>query len=232
MEEFVVIPTFSSDWWLYTILVIIGISSVLYFMRNQSQKAKDRFAIGLSMLAFSLVLALQLYFILSDTWTASTSIPFHLCSISKILGAIILLRFNQTIFEFILLLGLGGALQSIFTPQLEIPLSTFALFEYYLSHGMIILMPLYLLHVQGHRLRKKSWLSSFFIGLIVLAIVGVINYFIDANYIYLCARPVAENPLLIGPWPYYLLCFLGFGFINIIGFYFLFSWWGNKLKRS
>ena len=231
MNEYVTIPTFSPNWWLYTTLVIIAISSVLYFMKNQTTNAKNKFAVFLSIIAFALVLALQLYFLFTGTWTTSASIPLHLCSISKILGAIILIRFNQTIFEFILLLGIGGALQSIFTPQLEIPLSTFALIEYYMSHSMIILMPLYLLHVQGHRIRKKSWWSSFLIGLVVLGIVGIINLFVDGNYIYLCTKPEVDNPLLIGPWPYYLSGFLVFGFINIVLFYFVFSWWGDKLNK-
>jgi hypothetical integral membrane protein (TIGR02206 family) len=199
-------------------------------MRKQSQQAKDRFGIFLSVFMLAIVFAMQLYFIVTDSWEASVSLPLHLCSISKILGAIILVKFNQNIFEFILLMGLGGALQSILTPQLEIPLSTFALLEYYLGHGMIILMPLYLLHVQGHQLRKKSWWTTFFIGLVVLTIVAIINYFIKGNYIYLCTKPVVDNPLLIGPWPYYLSGFLVFGFINIVLFYFIFSWWGKKLK--
>jgi uncharacterized membrane protein YwaF len=93
-------------------------------------------------------------------------------------------------------------------------------------------MPLYLFYVKGHRLSKKSWLYNFLKGLIVLAIVGVINYFVNGNYILLCEKPLADNPLLIGPWPYYLSGFIVFGFINIVLFYILFRWWGNRIDSA
>jgi len=160
------------------------------------------------------------------------SLPFHLCGISKIAAVVLLFYYNQRWFEFTLLLGMGGALQSIFTPQLEVPRSTFALIEYYFSHGVIILTPLYLFYVKGNRVRYKSWLYTYIMGLVVLAIVGVINYFTGGNYIYLCVKPMVDNPLLIGPWPYYISGFLGFGLVNVILFYFLFRWWGKKLDRK
>ncbi len=232
MNEFHTIPTFSKDWWVYTTIVFFSLVTILYFFGKQKEVIKNSFAIVLSIFAFILVFSLQAYFIFSNSWTASASLPLHLCSISKILGAIILLKFNQSIFEFVLLLGIGGALQSIFTPQLEIPVSTFALLEYYMSHAMIILMPLYLLHVQGHRVRKNAWWKSFLIGIILLSIVGVINHFLNSNYIYLCTRPEVDNPLLIGPWPFYLSGFLVFGFMNISLFFLLFSWWGRKLDNQ
>ena len=101
MNEFHTIPTFSKDWWVYTTIVFFSLVTILYFFGKQKEVIKNSFAIVLSIFAFILVFSLQAYFIFSNSWTASASLPLHLCSISKILGAIILLKFNQSIFEFV-----------------------------------------------------------------------------------------------------------------------------------
>ena len=39
----------------------------------------------------------------------------------------------------------------------------------------------------------------------LIIIVGMINYLLESNYMFLCSRPDVNNPLLIGGWPYYLI---------------------------
>lgn len=227
-----VIETFSGEWWLYTFLASAVIFGILQFFKNKSDRTKKLAGKVIGSCALLLLLIWQIHFIYTGTWTAGVSLPFHLCGISKVVGAILLFKYNQRWFEFAVLLGAGGALQAFMTPQLEIDRSTFAIFEYYFSHGSIILMPLYLFYVLDHRVRERSWIYTFILGIGVLSLVGVINYFVKGNYIYLCEKPLVDNPLLIGPWPYYLSGFLVFGFINIILFYFLFRWWGNRLDKA
>lgn len=232
MKEDFVIDPFSNEWWIYTIIVTTVIFLVLWISKRQSKKIQNYIGNALSGIAAFLIIIWQIHFVYTDTWSAAVSLPFHLCGISKVVGAIILIKFNQRWFEFILLLGMGGALQSIFTPFLEIPRSAFAITEYYFSHSMIIIMPLFLFYVKGHRLTKNAWLYGFLRGLVILAIVGLINYYVKGNYILLCEKPLADNPLLIGPWPYYLSGFIVFGFINIVLFHFLFNWWGKRLDAK
>lgn len=204
-------------------------------MRRQEDKNKRFFANALAAIAFFLIFSWQVYFIFTNNWTPDVSLPLQLCGISKILGAIILIKFNQRIFEFILLLGMAGALQAILTPQFEIPVTTYSTIEYYMSHTSILLIPLYLFYVQDRRVKKFAWLYTFILGITILCAVGIINYFVQGNYIFLCAPPLAPNPLLVGSWPYYLIGFLVFGFINISLFYLIFEKWGKWLdarKRS
>ncbi len=232
MEKNVVIDTFTQEWWIYTFIVTTSIVCILWFFGKQKDTLKKHFMKVLFIIAAILIASWQVYFVISGTWTADVSLPFHLCGISKICGAVLLLKYNQKLFEFVILLGTAGALQAILTPQFEIEITPLSTVEYYMSHGMIILMPLYLFYVMGHRVEKGSWLSTYIIGVIILILVGVANYIIDANYIFLCAPPVADNPLLLGPWPYYLTGYFVLGFINIVLFYRLFRWWGKKLDRK
>ena len=51
-----------------------------------------------------------------------------------------------------------------------------------------------------------SGIINFFIFINILVLpVGIINYFLDSNYLYLCIAPLVDNPLLIThKWPYYI----------------------------
>jgi len=79
------------------------------------------------------------------------------------------------------------------------------LFEYYFVHGGMLLVPLYLTYLIGMRPRVKAWLHSFYRLQIPVVIIFPLNFIIDSNYMYLKAKPIVENPLLIGYWPYYIL---------------------------
>ena len=35
--------------------------------------------------------------------------------------------------------------------------------------------------------------------------IGLVNWLTDANYMYLCARPEVDNPLVFGIWPWYIV---------------------------
>ena len=93
----------------------------------------------------------QIYQLYNGLWVPDHSLPFHLCGISGILGGILLLRYNQSVYEFILLLGAPGALWSFLTPQMNIlEIGTtfynpsFMYFDYFISHAAILFVPIYL----------------------------------------------------------------------------------------
>ena len=78
-------------------------------------------------------------------------------------------------------------------------------YEYYLSHGGIILSAIYLTWVLGMKPRQGSWLKIFISSLILLPFIVFINWIFNANYMYLCIKPIAKNPFLIGERPLYIL---------------------------
>jgi len=52
-----------------------------------------------------------------------------------------------------------------------------------------------------------------------LIIVMPLNFYLGSNYMYLAEPPQANNPLIIGVWPYYLLWFELFIIILMSIFY-------------
>lgn len=222
MDRHVVIPLFTSVWWQGFIISALLITALLIWARKltPSRELRFRYIIAASVVIRELVWH---YFLLSEgTWTMAESLPLHLCGISRILGAVLLLKPKQLIFEYLILLGMAGAFQSFITPELTHGDHPLLVIDFYYAHAVIIFMALYAFFVMRLKLNKWSWLRTFVFGHLLLMAVGVVNYFIGGNYIYLCEKPLAQNPLIVGDWPWYLMSFQIAALIHIVLFSFIF----------
>ena len=66
-------------------------------------------------------------------------------------------------------------------------------------------------------MQDKSWVNAFITLQFLLVLVGLANYILDANYMYLAKAPIADNPLVLQD-PYHII---GFEIFAIIHFYVL-----------
>jgi hypothetical integral membrane protein (TIGR02206 family) len=156
----------------------------------------------------------------NNSWNLESSLPLHMCGISGLLAGLIFFWHSQLAFEILVFWGLAGAFHSIITPELTRGFSVPLTIEYYIVHAGIIAASLFLFFVQNKTIRKRSWLKIFLITQPVLLLVGTINYLTGGNYMYLCKKPIAENPLLFGDWPWYIL---GFQIAGIIHFWLIYA---------
>ena len=162
----------------------------------------------------------QFYFSHLGVWTVEKSLPIHLCGISAIIAGIMMIKANQNGFEFLALIGSPGALHAILTPQLNHGYDILLVYKYYISHTAIILIPLFLAIVQGYRVRKSAWLKVMIMVQVLIIFIGTANYLFHSNYMYLAARPLVDNPMIVGEWPWYIIGFEFLGLIHILIFYF------------
>ena len=215
---------------------MLSLLFALIFVFYLGKKSKDggqklKWVIGTLLILREIYM--QYYLHQTGMWDIKTSLPLQMCSFSRIVTIILLFRFNQVLYEFLLLLGMAGAFQSFLTPELTHGDGTiWLLVEYYLGHAVIIVMALYFFFVEKRDIRKRSWLYGYLVGNAFLIFVGIVNYFIGSNYIYLCQKPLANNPLVMGPWPYYLIGFQVFGLIHIYLLYLLFRYLQKKRKQK
>ena len=174
-------------------------------------------AIGFSILLIEVLQ--QFYYLHFDLWAIERSIPLHLCGIAIIVAGIVMFKPNQNGFEFLALMGSPGALHAILTPQFNHGNLPFLVFKYYFGHAAIIFVPLYLAIAEGYRIRESSWINVFFMCQGILLFVGLSNVVLGSNYMYLVEKPLVENPMIIGEWPWYILGFEIMGLIHILLFY-------------
>jgi hypothetical integral membrane protein (TIGR02206 family) len=131
----------------------------------------------------------------------------HLCSVCIILIVIIMVKYNQTIFELLYFWGLGAATQAILTPDLGVyGFPHFRFFQIFFSHGLIVAAVIYFLFVEGKRLRRGSLKRGIIYTNIYAGIVLIVNQIAGTNYMFINRTP--DTPSIIdalGPWPFYLI---------------------------
>ena len=228
------IEVFSTLWFVANTLTITIILLTLYYGKkvlvSRDDRVKLAFIIG-SILLVRVILT-HPYQIYLDKWVLQSSLPLHLCGISSLISFFLLFRFNQFLYEFLVLLGIPGALQALLTPELTLGMDNFFLVEYFISHGGIILSGLYLTIVLNHKPRAGSWIKVAVYSQILLATIHLINLLLDSNYMYTRIKPIVDNPLIVGEHPYYYIGFEVVGFLSIVLFYYLFVRMNIKLSSE
>ncbi len=203
------------------IITSLIILLILLLSKYLNKKTKLTLAKSICILTIALTLYGHLIDVINDNWRLHEDLPFHLCSISNLITCIILfIPKNNRLFEFLFYCGFLGGLMAILTPQINYyDGGIFMYFEYYISHGIIILIPLYMFYHLEMKLSKYSWLKTFLILNIIMIIVMPLNSLIGSgsNYMYLSESPKIDNPLVFGDWPFYII---NWEIIVLILFYF------------
>ena len=208
-------------WWKMFLITVSSMVAVLLIANYfPFKKNLIRKLLGSVFLATAIVI--HPYLIYQHHWTIQTSLPLQLCSLSGLLSGIVLLFPTLLGYELLMYWGIPGAIHSLLTPELTQGHGDFILYEYYISHGGIILSALYLTYASGIMVRKNSWLNIFLYTQLLLPIIGIIDFVLNANYMYLRLRPQADSPLIIGNWPWYILFLEIFLFIHFYIVYLIF----------
>tara|TARA_A100001015_G_scaffold182614_1_gene203249 strand:+ start:1798 stop:2487 length:690 start_codon:yes stop_codon:yes gene_type:complete len=207
MPENHVIEFLSSEWirnTSFTVLIIL-----LYLLIGKFLKTNDKlkFAKIISIILIITTLTGHSRNIINGYWNISENLPLQLCGISNLIGCFILfIPKNKTLFEFFYYTGIIGAIQAFLTPQINnFDGTNYEYVEYYISHGGILLLPIYMINNLGYKLRKFSWLKVLIYLNILLIFIMPLNFKINSNYMYLAYPPNVDNPLIIGEWPYYIM---------------------------
>ena len=189
-------------WWKGIVICFIVIILAVLLLRNQSIKVKEISSRYFSYLAIIIYITTNIFTIIMGEWTVKDFLPLHLCNISYFICILVLLRKKQWMFEWTLLLALPSALNALITPELIWGSSSWHVFEYYFMHGSLIFVPLYLMFVMNFKLRISSWWKTFLRAQLVFLIVFSLNLILGANYMFLLSKPLVNNPLIIGDWPF------------------------------
>jgi len=199
------IEIFSSLWWQSNLSTLLLILIFLFTGNWFNPENREKLAKVIGIVLIFRTVGVHFYWNYLGIWTIESSLPLHLCGLSAILSGIVLFWRKQWAYECLYFWGIPGAFHSLMTPEFTAGSSGLLFYEYYLSHGGIILSAIYLTWVLGMKPRKRSWLRVFLWSQLLLPIIGLINWMLNANYMYLCIKPIAENPFLFGEWPWYIV---------------------------
>ncbi len=154
-------------------------------------------------------------------WTIQEMLPLHLCSVLVWFGGLMLVTRNYHIYEFMYLMGIGGAIQALATPDLGIfGFPHFRFFQTFISHGLIVTAAIYMTAVEGLRPTWKSvWRVALWMNIYMIP-VFFINRAIGSNYLMINHKPPTASLLdLLPPWPIYILYVEAIGLITVLLLY-------------
>ncbi len=155
------------------------------------------------------------------TWEIQTMLPFHICSVMVWLGGWMLVTKNYALYEYMYLIGIGGAIQAYMTPDLGMyGYPHYRFFQTFVAHGLIITAAIYMTAVEGLRPTWKSILRVV-IGLNIYMIpVYFLNSAIGSNFLFINHKPPTASLLDALPeWPIYILYMEGLGIVTFLILY-------------
>lgn len=136
--------------------------------------------------------------------TLGKALPLHLCDTAAAVCAAALLTRRQLLFELAYFWGFAGVTQALLTPSPLPPLFDPDTARYFVAHGATLAGVACLLGL-GLRPRRGAWARAWLVTAAYAVPVGLIDWILGANYMWLRASPEGSVLSLMGPWPFYLL---------------------------
>ncbi|MEW5981161.1 MAG: TIGR02206 family membrane protein [Acidobacteriota bacterium] len=150
-----------------------------------------------------------------------TGLPLHLCSVMVYVAVAVLVTRRQSLYEPLYFLGIGGAFQALMTPNIgAYGFPHIRFLSSFVSHGLILSVPVYLTLVEGMRPTWSSLRRVFVWGNLYLGFVGLVNWLIGSNYMFIARKPETPSLLdMMGPWPWYIIGMEVIGIITMLALY-------------
>ena len=237
MMDFISAPLTDSQLYHYHYLITYFMIAVWiifaiagYFIKNK----KNRIKITYFLIFFSIAQEIFDYvnrIFINDLYILkfSKDLPLQLCHISYWFTVICMVmalssknfKYKNYFFSCAYIFGFG-ALQGIITVDLT-GLYTFGdMLALHLQHSLIVLNLIWLIFCFGMKLDIKGIIHAFISINVLAVLIGLINYFLESNYMFLCYPPDVDNVLIAGEWPYYIividLIFILIGWLSYLPF--------------
>lgn len=193
--------------------------------------AKIRFAMAAVLILNEI--SWHVWHLANGMWTIQEMLPLHLCSILVWTSAVMLIFKNQVIYEFAYLIGIAGALQAIFTPDLgRYDFPHYRYYQTFISHGLLVTSAIYMTVVERMRPYPRSLRTLFVWGNVYLAAVTALNLVIGSNYLFTAHKPPTASLLdVLPPWPWYIAVIELLAIVLVLLFYLPF-WIRDLRARS
>jgi len=219
MNEHVIMESFTQQWWICIGAVAVVIGILLYLPFRFSWAKSTAYSKSIAVFLLCNLLIENAYAINLGRWNMQNNLPLHMCGLAGLMCMTLLFRFNGLLAHFAFYWGTTGGIHSLLTPEFDLGTQGIFFYSYFISHGGLLLTSLFMLIHLEFKPEKNSWLTIFLLTQIAALVVGLFNWLTDSNYMYLLNPPIAENPLIIGSWPWYILIFELLALVHFWGLY-------------
>ena len=154
MSDLLILP-FTRTWYIIITSFVAYGFCILYLGNKCSNKWKGRI---LSFMGYYLLIDFAVYegyVFYHGIFSLKTSLPLAYCSIMQIMAGYGSIRRSQFCFEFCILLGVIGPLQAFVSPAVVCKGQEYLMIEYFIAHGLTIMVPLFMVFCMRYEPRKK-----------------------------------------------------------------------------
>ncbi len=145
-------------------------------------------------------------------WRADHDLPVHLCALCALLVPPLLYGRSPRLFAVLYCWSLAAPLQALLTPDITDGFPSVRFVRFMVTHGVPVVAVFYAAAVDGHRPGLRAVPLALGATAAYAALLTPINLALDANYMFLRAKPATASVFdHLGPWPYYLLGIYAFG---------------------
>ncbi len=193
---------------------LLFISKKNISIRQEHLKVKERlFACTLLIMELSY----HIWMVTADRWSLSGSLPLELCSISLLVTIALLWTGNRHLYMFVFFAGIGGAIQAIGTPVLDLGFPHFRYVHFFYTHIGIIVTALYFTWGKGYRPTFRGVITTMIVLNVLLPFIFFVNQLFDTNYMFLRMKPTNGSLLdFLGPYPWYIFSLEAVAFIIFV----------------
>ena len=133
-------------------------------------------------------------------------IPGHLCDIAALTAGFGLLTGRPILCEITYCWGLAGTIQGLITPNLPYDFPHPMYWSFFIQHGVVVIVALYLPLAMGWKPRPGVVPRIFIWNQVYFVCAIIVNSTLGTNFGFLAAKPEVASPLdLLGDWPVYLI---------------------------
>jgi len=205
------------------IIFLLNIYLLRYRGKDEAVRSKVRWTMAIVLWANEA--SYHLWNIAYGKWSIQEHLPLHACSVLIWLAGFMLIKKNYRVYEFAYLMGIGGALQALLTPDVGVyGFPHFRFFQTFISHGLLVTSAIYMTTVEGMRPTWKSvWRVALITNIYMIVIFGI-NTLIGCNYMFVANKPVMTTDLDALPeWPVYILYMEALGVVMYLLLYLPFA---------
>lgn len=194
---------------LAALITIIALNLIIFIFR---ERIRNERAVNYLRYILALILILQeisynLWHAYIGDWSLGSTLPLHLCGISVVLSAAMLITKSYRIYEIVFFWGVGGASMALMTPDIGIyGFPHYRYFHFFISHGFIVTACFFATFVFEFKPNFRSlWRAVIALNIYTLLIAGV-NFVTGGNYLYISSKPTSASIMdFLGPWPWYIV---------------------------
>ncbi len=196
---------------------------IILLFKNKTAEIKWKAVKCMSLLLPLLELAQMLWYKSIGEFSWGYTLPLHLCSLMSLILPVMAFTRNRLLQEYSYAIGLASALMTLLTPDVfYYPAISFIYMQTMLVHGIICLIPLFMVFCMDFRpgIRKLPGVIAILMCFALLMIP--VNHVTNGNYFFL-RYPAAGSPMesfaaMVGS-PWYLIPTFVLGCVLWILFY-------------